>query len=82
MRDKGYEFRYNREDGTTTIEKTDDRLLASWGKPTEKQAADTINKTKNSLDMNAVKQDALDTFKKIMANYMNADGTALAAPKW
>jgi hypothetical protein len=82
MRDKGYDFRYNREDGTITVEKTDDDMLASWGKLTEKQATDIINKTKNSLDMNAVKQDAINTFKKIMANYMSADGTTLAAPKW
>jgi len=82
MRDKGYDFRYNREDGTITVEKTDDDMLASWGKLTEKQATDIINKTKNSLDMNAIKEDVVNTFKKIMANYMNADGTALAVPKW
>jgi hypothetical protein len=79
MRDKGYDFLYN-DDGTTTIIKTDDNLLASWGKPTEKQATATIERVKNSLDMNAVKEDALNILKNIMADFVNSNGN-LALPK-
>jgi len=81
QRDKGYFIAMTNE-GMSVIAKIDDGLLIKDGRPTEKQATDIINRAKNSLDMNAVKQDALDIFKKILANYMNADGTALAAPKW
>jgi hypothetical protein len=79
MRDKGYDSLYIDEE-TTKMVKTDDDLLASWGQLTEKQATDIINRAKNSLDMNAVKEDALNILKKIMEDFVNSNGN-LALPK-
>jgi hypothetical protein len=68
LQDKGY-FVAMTMDGGRSVTKIDDNLLIKEGKPTEKQATDIINKTKNSLDINAIKEDVLNTFKKIMANF-------------
>jgi hypothetical protein len=78
QRDKGYAVAMTTEGYSVT--KVDDGLLIKDGKPTEKQATDIINRAKNSLDMNAVKEDALNILKKIMADFVNSNGT-LALPK-
>jgi len=79
MRDKGYDI-YWTMDEKLHIDKPDDNLLVIAGKPTVKAATDIIDRAKNSLNMNTVKEDALNILKKIMANagshYLyNPDGT-------
>ena len=68
QRDKGY-FIAMTNDGMSVIAKIDDGLLTKDGRPTEKEATAIINRAKNSLDMNAVKEDALNILKKIMADF-------------
>ncbi len=76
QRDKGY-FIAMTNDGMSVIAKIDDGLLIKDGKPTEKQATAIIERVKDSLDMNAVKQDALNILKKIMADFASTQ----AAPR-
>ncbi|MDR2591871.1 MAG: hypothetical protein LBC59_03595 [Chitinispirillales bacterium] len=79
MRDKGYNI-YWTMDEKLHIDKPDDNLLVIAGKPTVKAATDIIDRVKNSLNMNTVKEDALNILKKIIAtagsHYLyNPDGT-------
>jgi hypothetical protein len=79
MRDKGYDI-YWTMDEKLHIDKPDDNLLIIAGKPTVKAATDIINRVKSSLDMNTVKEEALNILKKIIAtagsHYLyNPDGS-------